>query len=118
MSKIKRIHTTNRMSQIVVHGETVYLAGQVGTPNASVAKQTEECLEAIETLLAEVGLDKNHLLQTTIWLADMADFKEMNEVWDDWVSKGHAPTRACGEAKLATPEYKVEIIVTAGRDDS
>jgi enamine deaminase RidA (YjgF/YER057c/UK114 family) len=113
MSKIERLHTNKRMSQIVVHGDTIYLAGQVGTPSASVAQQTQDCLAAIDKLLAEVGSNKNHLLQATIWLDDMADFKKMNEVWDAWVADGHAPTRACGEAKLATPEYKVEIIVVA-----
>lgn len=113
MTSIQRHHTGQRMSQIVVHGDTIYLAGQVGTPGASVAQQAADCLEKIDTLLAKVGSDKSRLLQATIWLADMADFAEMNAVWDGWVSEGHAPTRACGEAKLATPDYTVEMIVVA-----
>ncbi|MCZ4353155.1 RidA family protein [Roseovarius aestuarii] len=113
MSDIVRHHTNQRMSQIVVHNDTIYLAGQVGTGGDSVADQTRSCLEKIDARLAEVGVDKTRLLQATVWLADMADFAEMNAVWDAWVPEGQAPTRACGEAKLATPELTVEIIVVA-----
>ena len=113
MAEIIRHHTKQRMSQIVIHGDTIYLAGQVGTRGDSVADQTRTCLEKVEALLAEVASDSTRILQTTIWLADMADFAEMNAVWDAWVPEGHAPARACGEAKLASPELKVELLVTA-----
>ncbi|KUF09177.1 RidA family protein [Pseudoponticoccus marisrubri] len=115
MTQITRHQTGARMSQIVIHGDTVYLAGQVGSPGASVTQQTEDCLAKLDALLAEAGSDRTKLLQVTIWLADMADFAEMNAVWDAWVPEGHAPTRACGEAKLATPEYRVEVIAVAAR---
>ncbi|MEM6305926.1 MAG: RidA family protein [Pseudomonadota bacterium] len=115
MTDITRHHTNQRMSQIVIHGETIYLAGQVGTGGASVAQQTQDCLDKIDALLAEAGSDKSRVLQAVIWLADMADFAEMNGVWDAWVPEGAAPARACGEAKLAAPELTVEIIVTAAR---
>ncbi|SFD69079.1 Enamine deaminase RidA, house cleaning of reactive enamine intermediates, YjgF/YER057c/UK114 family [Sulfitobacter brevis] len=115
MSTIERHHGGPRMSQIVVHGETVYLAGQVGTEGASVAQQTQDCLDKVDALLAEVGSDKSRMLQVIIWLADMADFAEMNGVWDAWVPQGNTPVRACGEAKLATPGYTVEVIVTAAK---
>ncbi len=115
MSAIERHHTGPRMSQTVVHGETVYLAGQVGSEGASVARQTQDILDKIDTLLGEVGSDKTRILQAIIWLADMGDFAEMNEVWDAWVPQGHTPARACGEAKLAAPGYTVEIIVTAAK---
>jgi len=103
------------MSQIVVHGDTIYLAGQVGTAGDSVADQTRSCLEKVDALLAEAGSDKTRILQSTIWLADMADFAEMNAVWDSWVREGHTPARACGEAKLARPDFKVEFLVVAAR---
>jgi len=109
---IERSKTGQRMSQIVKHGETVYLAGQVGD-GATVAEQTQDCLNKVEALLAEAGSSTQHILQAIIWLADMGDFAEMNEVWDAWVPEGHAPARACGEAKLAAPKFKVEVIVTA-----
>lgn len=112
MADIERHHTNQRMSQIVKHNGTIYLAGQVGTAGASVARQTQDCLDSIDKLLAEAGSDKTRILQAIIWLADMADFAEMNQVWDAWVPEGHAPARACGEAKLAHPDYTVEIIVT------
>ncbi|MCX7559616.1 RidA family protein [Sulfitobacter sp. F26204] len=113
MTEIKRYHGNQRMSQIVTHAGTVYLAGQVGTAGASVAKQTQECLDKVDALLAEIGSDKSRILQAVIWLDSMDDFAEMNAVWDAWVPEGHAPARACGEAKLARPEFTVEIIVTA-----
>ncbi|MFY0309048.1 RidA family protein [Leisingera sp. D0M16] len=115
MSEITRKHTGQRMSQIVTHGDTIYLAGQVGTAGASVEQQTKDCLDKIEALLAEAGSDKTRILQTVIWIADMKDFAEMNAVWDAWVPEGHAPARACGEAKLAREDLLVEFIVTAAK---
>jgi enamine deaminase RidA (YjgF/YER057c/UK114 family) len=112
---IERIGSGPRMSQAVVHGDTVYLAGQVGAPGESVTAQTRAVLASIEALLAQAGSDKSRILSATIWLADMADFGEMNAVWDAWVGGQDAPARATGEAKLATPDYKVEIIVIAAR---
>lgn len=112
---IERLEIGQRMSKIVIHGETIYLCGQVGTAGDSVADQTRTVLEKIEALLAQAGSDKTRILQCVIWLADMADFAEMNAVWDAWVPEGHAPARACGEAKLARPELKVEMIVTAAK---
>jgi len=110
---IQRFHTGTRMSQIVIHADTVYLAGQVGEPKTTVAAQTLEALTRVEALLDEVGCRREDLLQVVIWLADMADFDAMNEVWDAWVPSGHAPVRACGEARLAMPELRVEVIATA-----
>ncbi len=110
---IKRIDTGPRMSSAVVHNGTAYLSGQVGTPGASVGDQTREILGEIDRLLAAAGTDKTRLLSATIWLADIADFDEMNRVWDAWVAKGHAPARATGESRLAAPGYKVEIIAVA-----
>ena len=113
---IRRIQSGPRMSQAVVHGNIAYLAGQVGAPGESVTAQTKAVLGAIEALLAEAGTDKSKIISATIWLADMADFAEMNVVWDAWVDGKDAPARATGEAKLATPDYKVEIIATAAID--
>lgn len=112
---IIRLEQGARMSQAVIHGDTVYLAGQVGAPGENVATQTATVLNQIEALLAAAGSSKEHLLTATIWLADMADFAEMNKVWDAWIAGVGAPARAAGEAKLATPDYRVEIIVTAAR---
>lgn len=113
---IRRIGVGPRMSQAVIHGNTVYLAGQVGTAGASVTDQTKDILAEVDRLLAEVGSDKTKILQAIIWLSDMNDFAEMNAVWDAWVDPAHTPARATGEAKLATPEYNVEIIITAAID--
>ena len=112
---IERFETGTRMSQIVKHNGTVYLAGQVGE-GATVAEQTRDCLAQVEALLTQAGSGTDKMLQAIIWLADMGDFAEMNAVWDAWVPAGHAPARACGESKLARDVLKVEIIVTAACD--
>lgn len=100
------------MSKIVKHNGVAYLCGQVGAGD-TVADQTADCLSRVDALLLEAGSDREHILQAIVWLADMADFAEMNAVWDAWVPTGHAPARACGEAKLAREALRVEIIVTA-----
>ena len=112
---ITRFDAGPRMSQAVIHNDTVYLAGQVGE-GATVAEQTRDVLAQIDRLLAEAGSSRERILQAIIWLADMADFAEMNSVWDGWIPAGHTPARATGEAKLAAPKYRVEIIVTAARN--
>lgn len=112
---ITRLETGPRMSQAVIHNKTVYLAGQVGTPGDSVAEQTRTILANIDRLLADAGSDKTRILAAQIWMADMADFAEMNAVWDAWVPQGHTPARATGESALATPAHLVEIIVTAAQ---
>ena len=115
---IQRHHVGPRMSQVVVHGNTVYTAGQVAqnAPGKSVAEQTKDILATIDKLLAEGGTDKSKLLTANIWLADISTFNEMNQVWDAWVSQGNTPCRACVEATLAAPQFAVEIMVSAARD--
>jgi len=114
---INRVHTNQRMSQIVIHGDTVYLAGQVAAdkPGASLAEQTRNILDRIDALLAEAGSDKTKLLSATIWLTDIQGFEEMNGVWDAWVPTGCAPARATVEAKLAGPQFTIEIGVIAAK---
>jgi enamine deaminase RidA (YjgF/YER057c/UK114 family) len=114
---IQRKHVGDRMSQLVVHGNTVYLAGQVANDptDSSVAGQTRDVLSKIDGLLAEAGSDKSKLLSATIWLKSMDDFQAMNAVWDAWVAPGNPPARACVEARLARPEFVVEIGVIAAK---
>ena len=111
---ITRIDSGDRMSQAVVHNGIVYLAGQVGAPGEDAEAQTRAVLEKIDDLLARAGTDKTRILTAQVWVADIdRDFAPMNAVWDAWVARGQAPARWTGEAKLATPDYRVEIIVTA-----
>ncbi len=109
---IERLQTSKRMSKIVRHNGVAYICGQVGAGD-TVAEQSRDCLSRIDALLEEAGSGLKHILQAIVWLADMADFAEMNEVWDAWVPEGHAPARACGEARLARDVLRVEIIITA-----
>ena len=114
---IQRFQVGPRMSQCVVHGDTVYTAGQVaqGARGGSVAEQTRDILATIDRLLAEAGTEKSKLLTANIWLTDIATFDQMNQVWDAWVAPGSPPARACVESRLAHSDYKVEIMVTAAR---
>lgn len=112
---IKRIGAGPRMSRAVVANGMVFLAGQVANNAAgkSVGEQTKDILSIIDDLLAQAGTDKTKLISANIWLSDISTFAEMNAVWDGWVSPGNTPARATVEAKLAAPQYAVEIMVTA-----
>jgi enamine deaminase RidA (YjgF/YER057c/UK114 family) len=109
---IKRIDAGARMSGAVVHGNTVYLAGQVGE-GETVTEQCTFALAEVDRLLAAAGTDKSKILQTLIYLSDMSYFAEMNAAWEAWVDPANTPARATSEAKLAAPKYKVEFTVTA-----
>ncbi len=107
---IQRHHVGARLSEVVVHNQTVYLAGQIADdPAADVTSQTQQILGNIDRLLAEVGSDKTRLLSCTIFLADVGDFPAMNAAWDAWVPAGHCPARATVETRLFRPEYRVEV---------
>jgi len=112
---IKRIDVGTRMSDAVIHGNTVYLAGQVGE-GASVTEQCKSALAEVDRLLAAAGSSKSKLLQTLVYLSDIGDFAEMNAAWEAWVDPANTPARATSEAKLAAPKYKVEFVVIAAID--
>lgn len=111
---LRRFHVGDRLSEMTIFRGTVYLAGQVaGDATQDIQGQTRQVLATIDKLLAEAGTDRAHILMCQIFIADLADFAAMNEVWDDWVAPGDAPPRATVQAKLARPEWKIELVVTA-----
>ena len=111
---LQRFHVGDRLSEMAVHNGTVYLAGQVADDaTQDIRGQTRQVLAAIDRLLGEAGTDRARVLMAQIFLADLADFDAMNEVWDDWVPPGDAPPRATVQARLARPAWKIEIVVTA-----
>ena len=113
---IQRVHPGPRMSEMVIHNETVYLSGQIADDGSTdVESQTRDVLRQIDALLAEAGTDRSKLLTATIYLADIGTFAAMNQAWDAWVDPANAPARATVEARLAAPEYLVEIQVVAAR---
>jgi enamine deaminase RidA (YjgF/YER057c/UK114 family) len=114
MTGLRRFHVGDRLSEMTIFNRTVYLAGQVAVDaSQDIRGQTRQVLAAIDRLLIEAGTDNAHILMAQIFLVDLADFAAMNEVWDDWVAPGDAPPRATVQAKLARPEWKIEIVVTA-----
>lgn len=113
---ITRKHTNQRMSQMVIHGDTVYLAGQVAKDStANITVQTQQVLDKIDALLAETGSDKSKILSAQVWISNIGHFAQMNEVWDAWVAEGNAPARACIEARLASPDLLVEVGIIAAK---
>ena len=113
--QIQRHGTTRRYSDSVVHNSTVYLVEVPSNLDDDITSQTSNLLSSIENLLAQAGSDKTRLLMVTIYLADMADYDAMNAVWDAWVPEGTAPSRACIQAGLANPGWKIEAVVTAAQ---
>ena len=114
---IRRIEPNKRLSAAVVHGNVVYVSGQVpNTPHADVTTQTREILAKIDRLLREAGSDKSRLVNASVWLADITTFDAMNTAWEAWLPPGQAPARATVEARIANPAYRVEIAVVAAID--
>jgi len=113
MKEIIRKQVTERMSRIVVHGQTVYLCGQVGEVDTSIRDQAKEMLSRVDKLLKEAGTNRENMLSATVYLSDMKYFKEFNEVWDAWVIPESPPARACVEARLALPGLLCEVSVVA-----
>jgi enamine deaminase RidA (YjgF/YER057c/UK114 family) len=112
--EIKRLHVGKTLSEVAIHNGTVYLAGQIAEDlTQDIAGQTKEVLGHIDRLLAEAGSDKSRILMCQIFLSELADFAAMNAVWNDWVAQGNSPPRATVQAKLAKPEWLVEMVVTA-----
>ena len=101
--------------EVVIHNNTAYFAGQVPekTVKQNAYEQTKEVLSLIDKLLAEIGSEKSKILTTQIFLADMADYAQLNQAWDEWVDSQNPPSRATVEAKLADPDWKVEIVIIA-----
>lgn len=111
---IERQEVKQRMSRIVIHNDTIYLCGQVcADASKGIEEQTQTMLDKVDSLLEQAGSDREHMLSATVYVRDMKDFAAMNAVWDTWVPEGHAPARACVEARMARPELLVEISVVA-----
>ncbi len=120
MAEIRRIDITQppgpRMSRAVVHGDKVYLAGLTAADTSQdVAGQTRQILERIDHYLREAGSSKSNLLTANLWIKDMALFRDMNAVWNDWVDPANPPARACVKAEMARPEVLIEIMVVAAK---
>jgi len=116
MNDIIRKDATARLSRVVIHGDTVYVAGVTSAATGGIKEQTRDVLSKIDGYLAQGDTDKHRLLSVQIWLKDIdRDFSGMNEVWAEWAPADALPTRATCEAKLASPDLLVEIIVTAAR---
>lgn len=114
MSSIKRFNVEKRLSDMAVYNGVAYLAGQVPDDAAlDITGQTAQVLATIDRLLAEAGTDKTQILMAQIFVANIKEFDGMNKAWDAWVADGQSPPRATIESRLANPDYKVEIVVTA-----
>lgn len=111
---IQRFQVGKRLSEMAIHNGVAYLAGQIPEDaSQDMYGQTKQVLAEIDKWLAQAGTDKRKILMAQVFVANMAEFDEMNRAWDEWVSQDSAPPRAAIEARLADPNWKVEIVVTA-----
>ena len=111
---ITRFHVGARLSESAVFNGVVYLAGMVPEAgDTDIEGQTRDVLNQIEQRLREAGSDKSRLLRVQIYLSNIDDIQAMNSVWDAWVTPGNTPPRATVEARLANPNYKIEVVATA-----
>ena len=113
MADIKRLDFDTRIHHAVIHGDTVYLTGQVGTPGTSAEAQMAEVLAKIDRLLTLAGSRRENILHVQMWLDDVRDFDAVNKVWDAWMPMAHAPARSSGQGRMAKAGMLVELIVTA-----
>lgn len=114
MVRVQRFHTNSRLAEMAIYNGVIYLAGQVPeNTQANAYEQTKEVLSLVDKLLQEAGSNKSRIINAQIYLANMNDYAEMNRAWDEWVDTENPPTRATVEARLAVPEWKVEIVITA-----
>lgn len=113
-ANIKRMELNHRRSRIVIHNDTIYLAGMVPDDiTTDITRQTKGALENAEKMLALAGSDKSHILSCTIWLRTMDDYQAMNDVYDAWIDKANPPTRACCQVKMARKDLRIEILFVA-----
>ncbi len=116
--KIQRIGTTARYSDIVIHNDVAWIVEVPSSADGDITRQTQEVLDSLDSLLTQAGSSRAHILMATIYLTDMADYADMNTVWDDWLAPGSAPSRACVQVSaLAQPGWRVEIALTAALAD-
>lgn len=114
MQEIERVNVEKRLSDMAIYNGVAYLAGQVpDDASLDMQGQTAQVLATIDRLLDTAGTDKSRILMATVYVANMKEFDAMNRAWEAWVAPGNAPPRATVEARLANPDYKVEIVVTA-----
>lgn len=112
---IKRYESNGRRSRVVEVGGMLYFCGQVSGEGEDITTQATNVFNTIDSLLETYGSDKAHVISAQIFLKDMADFEGMNAVWDSWVAPGNEPTRACVEAALAFPQFRIEVTLVAAK---
>ena len=112
MSAIDRHGVTRRWSDIVVHHGVAHFVEVADDPSQDMPGQVSQILSQIDTRLALVGSDRTRLLQVLIYVADLQTVPVLNQLWDEWVPDGHAPSRACVQAGLAVG-YLIEMVITA-----
>lgn len=115
---VKRIGTTTRWSDAVIHNNTVYLVEVPSNLDGNISEQAKNLLSSVESRLLEVGSNKSNILMVTIYLSSINHIGAFNEIWDTWLPASTAPVRACVEARLANPAYLVEIQLTAALEPS
>lgn len=116
MADITRHGTTPRWSDLVVHGGIAYFVEVPENPQLDPRSQFEQLFQQVDDRLALAKSTRKSLLQVLIYLPFPEDLTLFNQLWDAWIPRGHAPSRACIHTQLAAPGYRAELIITAACD--
>ena len=113
---IKRHHPGASLSRLVEFGNLVFVAGTTADDKSASCKgQTEQVLKKIDQFLKEAGSDKSKILWCNVWVNDIREKDGMDAAWQAWVDPNNKPARATVEARLASPDTKVEIMMICGK---
>lgn len=102
---------------VAATGRMVFVAGQIPLDpqtgaivgESDVAQQTEQVLANLTAILEAAGATPQHVVKTTVFLADMNDFAAMNAVYAKYFAEATAPARACVQVARLPKDVRVEI---------
>lgn len=115
LNMIMRVQPSPLFSEAVVHGTTAYISGQVAIDAAggSFEDQLDEVLRRVDQLLDECGARRSTMLSALVHIDSPGHLSSLNEIWAKWLPDGEAPTRTTVVSALTSPDFAVEITVTA-----
>ena len=107
-------------NQAILVNETLYLSGQIGLDprlmkmvEGDIKKETEQVMENLKNVLEAAEMTFNHVIKSSIFLSDMEDFGEVNEVYVSYFLNETAPSRETVAVKTLPKYVRVEISMIA-----
>ena len=107
-------------NQAVISGDLMFISGQVAfDPNTDelvlddIQSETKQVMENLKSILEEANLSFDNVVKTTIFLSNMNDFQQVNEVYGSYFSNDQAPARETVEVSRLPKDVNVEISMIA-----